>query len=92
MKQLVKGLELDNWEFLNQPGHRKQVEELVEEFHDIFTMEERKVGMVQCAPFNKVKSKKKLIWTEEMEDSFIQIKEAFRDVLGRRYLVLDKKR
>ena len=30
-----------------------------------------------CAPLNKVKSKKKLIWTKEMEDSFNRIKEAF---------------
>ena len=43
-----------------------------------------------CAPLNKVKSKKKLIWTEEMEDSFNKIKEAFREVSGRRHLVLDK--
>ena len=46
MKQLVEELELDNCDFLNQPGRRKQVKELVEEFHDIFTTEERKVGMV----------------------------------------------
>ena len=43
-----------------------------------------------CAPLNKVKSKKKQIWTEEMEDSFNKIKEAFREVSGRRHLVLDK--
>ena len=43
-----------------------------------------------CAPLNKVKSKKKLIRTKEMEDSFNGIKKAFREVSGRRHLVLDK--
>ena len=41
-------------------------------------------------PLNKIKSKKKLVWTEEMEESFIKIKEAFREVSGRRHLVLDR--
>lgn len=39
-------------------------------------------------PLNKIKSKKKLVWTEEMEESFIKIKEAFQEVSG--HLVLDK--
>ena len=46
MKQLVEELELDHCDFLDQPGCRKQVEELIEEYHDIFTTENRKVGMV----------------------------------------------
>ena len=33
-----------------------------------------------CAPLNKVRAKKKLIWTEEMEESFTKIKEAFQEV------------
>ena len=43
-----------------------------------------------CAPLNKVRAKKKLIWTEEMEERFTQIKEAFQEVSRRRHLVLDK--
>ena len=46
MNQLVEELELDKCDYLDQPGHREQVEKLVEEFHDIFTVEEKKVGMV----------------------------------------------
>ena len=46
MKQLVEELELDHCDFLDQPGRREQVEQLIEEYHDIFTTENRKVGMV----------------------------------------------
>ena len=46
MKQLIEELELDKCDFLEQPGRREQVEQLIEEFHDIFTTETKKVGMV----------------------------------------------
>ena len=46
MKQLVEELELDQCDFLDQPGCREQVEKLITEYHDIFTTETRKVGMV----------------------------------------------
>ena len=46
MKQLIEELELDKCDFLEQPGRREQVEKLIEEYHDIFTTETRKVGMV----------------------------------------------
>merc|ERR1711973_530117 len=46
VKQLVEELELDKCDFLEQPGRREQVEKLIGEFHDIFTTETKKVGMV----------------------------------------------
>ena len=46
MKQLIEELELDKCDFLEQPGRREQVEKLIEEYHDIFITETRKVGMV----------------------------------------------
>ena len=46
VKQLVEELELDKCDFLDQPGRREQVEKLIAEYHDIFTTETRKVGMV----------------------------------------------
>mgnify|MGYP001800389696 CR=1 FL=1 len=46
VKQLVEELELDKCDFLEQPGRREQVEQLLGEFHDIFTTETKKVGMV----------------------------------------------
>ena len=43
---MLEELELDQCDYLNQPGCKKQVEELVREYQDIFTDEGKKVGMV----------------------------------------------
>ena len=42
MDRLVEELELHNCNYLNEPGGKEQVKELVREYQDIFTDEEKK--------------------------------------------------
>ena len=43
------------------------------------------------APLNQVKNKKKLVWTAELEKSFLGLKKAFSQVSGRKHLKIDQK-
>ena len=57
MNRLLEELELDQCDYLNQPGCKKQVEELVREYQDIFTEEGKKVGMVPSRDCTTIKLK-----------------------------------
>ena len=57
MNRLLEELELDQCDYLNQPGCKKQVEELVREYQDIFTDEGKKVGMVPSRYCTTIKLK-----------------------------------
>ena len=46
---MVEELELHKCDYLDEPGRKEQVKELVREYQDIFTNKEKKVGMAPQA-------------------------------------------
>merc|ERR1711973_897296 len=79
VKQLVEELELDKCDFLEQPGRREQVEQLIGEFHDIFTTETKKVGMVPDRYRTTIKLKLRPMHPRQQADLKIQLDEWLKE-------------